>query len=141
MKVKVGGKNISEIAASDLEEITFDQIKKAQEAQVTRERQENIRQRKMENKRVDHLARALREEERDKLDSWVVEIQEQDREFIRQAQGSGSFFQMRLSSSFWWCAQTSVSSCPHSLLPPLALDVYFQVVLHHLDFRKILQYV
>ena len=39
----------------------------------------------MENKRVDHLARALREEERDKLDSWVVEIQEQDREFIRQA--------------------------------------------------------
>ena len=92
LKVKVGGKNISEIAASDLEEITFDQIKKAQEAQVTRERQEKIRQRKMENKRVDHLARALREEERDKLDSWVVEIQEQDREFIRQAQGSGSFF-------------------------------------------------
>lgn len=86
LKVKVGGKNISEIAASDLEEITFDQIKKAQEAQVTRERQEKIRQRKMENKRVDHLARALREEERDKLDNWVSDIQEQDREFIRQAE-------------------------------------------------------
>merc|ERR1712136_707507 len=79
-------KKNAEIAASDLEEITFDQIKKAQEAQVTRERQEKIRQRKMENKRVDHLARALREEERDKLDNWVSDIQEQDREFIRQAE-------------------------------------------------------
>mmetsp|Transcript_114923 Transcript_114923/g.371421 ORF Transcript_114923/g.371421 Transcript_114923/m.371421 type:complete len:1190 (-) Transcript_114923:112-3681(-) len=84
--LKVAGKKITEIVADDLEKIGFDQIEKAREAQVQRERQEKIRQRKLESKRVDHLARALREEEQEYLDDWADDIEEQDQRFLEEAE-------------------------------------------------------
>ncbi|CAE8625115.1 unnamed protein product, partial [Polarella glacialis] len=73
--LKVAGKKITDIEEEDLDNISFDQIEKAREAQITRERQDKIRARKMENKRVDHLARALREEETPLIDDWADEIE------------------------------------------------------------------
>merc|ERR1719253_11426 len=84
--LKVGGKKITEIVADDLEKIGIGEIEKAREAQVQRERQEKIRQRKLESKRVDHLARALREEEQKLLDEWADNIEEQDREYLDKAE-------------------------------------------------------
>merc|ERR1712151_223852 len=82
----VGGKKINDITAADLETITADQIEAARQVQLKRDRQEKIRNRKMESKRVDHLARALREEERDLLDKWKDEIQRQDDKFLEEAE-------------------------------------------------------
>merc|ERR1719253_1438880 len=84
--LKVGGKKITEIVADDLEKIGIGEIEKAREAQVQRERQEKIRQRKLESKRVDHLARALREEEQKLLDDWADEIEEKDRIYMEKAE-------------------------------------------------------
>merc|ERR1711892_470548 len=61
-------------------------IEKAREAQVQRERQEKIRQRKLEAKRVDHLSRALREEEKTRLNDWADNIHEEDSKFLDEAQ-------------------------------------------------------
>eukprot|EP00931_Biecheleriopsis_adriatica_P033601 TRINITY_DN194_c0_g1_i2.p1 TRINITY_DN194_c0_g1~~TRINITY_DN194_c0_g1_i2.p1 ORF type:complete len:1149 (+),score=363.94 TRINITY_DN194_c0_g1_i2:107-3553(+) len=83
--LKVGGKKITEIEADDLQNIGMEQIEKAREAQVLRERQDKIRSRKMESKRVDHLARAFREEEQPCLAKWVDEIGDQDEEFLDKA--------------------------------------------------------
>lgn len=76
--LKIGGKKIADIQAEDVQDISFDQLEKAREAQVQRERQEKIRQRKLESKRVDHLARAMREEEKGLLGDWADRIQEAD---------------------------------------------------------------
>merc|ERR1719389_496192 len=76
--LKIGGKKIGDIQAEDMESISFDQLEKAREAQVQRERQEKIRQRKLESKRVDHLARAMREEEKGLLGDWADSIREAD---------------------------------------------------------------
>eukprot|EP00930_Biecheleria_cincta_P022810 TRINITY_DN1658_c0_g1_i1.p1 TRINITY_DN1658_c0_g1~~TRINITY_DN1658_c0_g1_i1.p1 ORF type:complete len:1165 (+),score=318.11 TRINITY_DN1658_c0_g1_i1:305-3496(+) len=84
--LKVGGKKITEIEAEDLKEIGIEQIEKAREAQVIRERQDKIRNRKMESKRVDHLARALREEEQKLLSTWQDEVEERDQEFLQLAE-------------------------------------------------------
>merc|ERR1719265_2971215 len=87
-KVKVstkdGSKRITEMTAEDLEQgtIGIDQIERARQAQMSRERQEKIRQRKLEAKRIDHLGRAIRQEERDKLQDWGDYIHEKDEEFI-----------------------------------------------------------
>mmetsp|Transcript_23469 Transcript_23469/g.52737 ORF Transcript_23469/g.52737 Transcript_23469/m.52737 type:complete len:1166 (+) Transcript_23469:139-3636(+) len=86
VKIKVAGKTITQIDAEDLENIGFDQIEKARGAQVQRERQEKIRQRKLESKRVDHLARALREEEQECLAQWADDIAEQDNNFLNIAE-------------------------------------------------------
>merc|ERR1711904_644705 len=53
--------------------------------QAQRERQEKIRQRKLESKRVDHLARAMREEEKDKLDEWADDTAYADEAFLKDA--------------------------------------------------------
>merc|ERR1712151_1196321 len=82
----VGGKKINDITAADLETISPEQIEAARQVQLKRDRQEKIRNRKMESKRVDHLARALREEERDLLDKWKDEIQRQDDKFLEEAE-------------------------------------------------------
>eukprot|EP00929_Paragymnodinium_shiwhaense_P085951 TRINITY_DN4640_c1_g1_i2.p2 TRINITY_DN4640_c1_g1~~TRINITY_DN4640_c1_g1_i2.p2 ORF type:complete len:1291 (+),score=520.77 TRINITY_DN4640_c1_g1_i2:132-4004(+) len=82
VNLKVGGKKITEIEADDLENIAFEQIEKARESQVQRERQEKIRQRKLESKRIDHLARAMREESQDLMDKWAQKIQDQDDIFL-----------------------------------------------------------
>eukprot|EP00971_Amphidinium_carterae_P240346 4771549-Amphidinium_carterae.1 len=83
--VKVGGKKIDQIGAADLSNFTLDQIEKAKEAQELKERQERIRQRKLESKRVDHLARAMREEEQKRIDKWAEEIEAEDQAFTDQA--------------------------------------------------------
>mmetsp|Transcript_40154 Transcript_40154/g.92869 ORF Transcript_40154/g.92869 Transcript_40154/m.92869 type:complete len:1180 (+) Transcript_40154:120-3659(+) len=82
--LKVAGKKITEIEADDLTNISFDQIEKAREAQVLKERQDKIRQRKAESKRVDHLARALREEEGSLLQQWSVDCQKLDAEQLEK---------------------------------------------------------
>merc|ERR1719471_1694858 len=88
--LKVAGKKITEIVEEDLETIGFDKIERAREAQVQRERQEKIRQRKMESKRVDHLARALREEELEPLEDWSYDVEEQDQATLDQAEGKNA---------------------------------------------------
>ncbi|CAE7328064.1 crt [Symbiodinium sp. CCMP2456] len=82
--LKVAGKKISEIEADDLTNISFDQIEKAREAQVLKERQDKIRQRKAESKRVDHLARALREEEAASLKQWAADVEKVDAEQLEK---------------------------------------------------------
>merc|ERR1712129_34861 len=83
------------IVADDLEKIGFDQIERAREAQVQRERQEKIRQRKLESKRVDHLARALREDEMDYLEEWASEIEEEDNAYLDAAESKNAEDQLR----------------------------------------------
>merc|ERR1712066_848585 len=85
-KLKIMGKSINDIQATDLEGISLNEIEKARQAQMQRERQDKIRQRKLESKRVDHLARAMREEEYKRLDDWADEISRLDDEFLREAQ-------------------------------------------------------
>jgi len=82
--LKVAGKKITEIEADDLTNISFDQIEKAREAQVLKERQDKIRQRKAESKRVDHLARALREEEASLLKQWSADVEKVDAEQLEK---------------------------------------------------------
>jgi len=84
-KVKVGGKKIKEIQEEDLEKIGLESIEKARQEQVQRERAEKIRQRKLETKRVDHLARALREGETEKMSDFAKEQETADKEFFREA--------------------------------------------------------
>mmetsp|Transcript_45585 Transcript_45585/g.122893 ORF Transcript_45585/g.122893 Transcript_45585/m.122893 type:complete len:917 (+) Transcript_45585:90-2840(+) len=89
LKINVSGggsKKITEVHAEDLEKISVADIERAREAQVLRERQEKIRQRKLESKRVDHLARALREQELPYLDDWAYDVEEQDRQFLERAE-------------------------------------------------------
>eukprot|EP00913_Durusdinium_trenchii_P019605 g18430.t1 len=92
--LKVAGKKITEIEADDLSNISFDQIEKAREAQVLRERQDKIRQRKAESKRVDHLARALREEdqglETPLLKNWTVDVESQDAEQLEKFESANA---------------------------------------------------
>jgi len=83
---KVGGKKVTDISVEDLQEIGIAQVQKAREMQVQRERQEKIRQRKLEMKRIDHLARALREQEESNLDEWADEQEAKDRDFLEQAE-------------------------------------------------------
>merc|ERR1719162_2529020 len=59
-------------------------IMAARQAQIQRERQEKVRQRKLESKRVDHLARALREEEAALLEKWRDDIEESDRALLEK---------------------------------------------------------
>lgn len=84
--LKVGGKKITEIEEEDLEKISFDQIEKAREAQLLRDRQDKIRNRKMENKRIDHLARALREEQLPLLEDWAIDIEDTDQKQLDEAE-------------------------------------------------------
>merc|ERR1711957_445724 len=90
VNLKVGGKKISELVADDLDTISFDQIEKARETQVQRERQEKIRLRKMESKRVDHIARAMREEERPLLDNWADDVEDEDQKFLDRAEAKNA---------------------------------------------------
>merc|ERR1712217_393251 len=73
-----------------LETITADQIEAARQVQLKRDRQEKIRNRKMESKRVDHLARALREEERPLLNKWKDQIQREDEKFLEKAEAQNA---------------------------------------------------
>merc|ERR1712085_85124 len=86
----VGGKKINDITAADLETITADRIEAARQVQLKRDRQEKIRNRKMESKRVDHLARALREEERPLLNKWKDQIQREDDKFLEKAEAQNA---------------------------------------------------
>merc|ERR1719353_1545004 len=60
--IKVGDKSLKDLDAEDLENLDMSQLDKAREQQQRKERDVLIRQRKAEMKRVDHTARALREE-------------------------------------------------------------------------------
>merc|ERR1719223_1857566 len=82
--VKIGNKAITEITAENLEKISVSDILKARETQFQRERAEKVRQRKLESKRVDHLARALREEEAALLEKWRDDIEESDRALLEK---------------------------------------------------------
>jgi hypothetical protein len=81
---------ITDIGEDDIEKIGVQEIQNAQAAQVQRERLEKIRQRKMESKRVDHLARAMREEQRASIDDWSANVVKEDEEFLNEAEtGNG----------------------------------------------------
>merc|ERR1711871_1879707 len=83
--LKIAGKKIGDIQAEDIEKFSLGELEKAREQQVTRDRQEKIRQRKLESKRVDHLSRAIREEENTMLGEWADQIEEEDIAFLNKA--------------------------------------------------------
>jgi len=84
--LKIEGKKLTEIDAEDMTKLDPAKIIQAREAQKRRDRQEKIRQRKLESKRVDHLARALREEECARLEEWAEDIANQDWDYIQEAE-------------------------------------------------------
>ncbi len=67
---EVGDKTLKDLAVEDLETLDMSQLEKAREQQARKERDGLIRQRKGELKRVDHTARALREEEVKIFPAW-----------------------------------------------------------------------
>merc|ERR1712217_451980 len=94
-KLVVGGKKIAEITEDDLHNISAEQIEAAREGQLKRDRQEKIRQRKLESKRVDHLARAMREEERPKIAKWSTDIEKEDNAKIDKAEANNANDQLQ----------------------------------------------
>merc|ERR1712087_793063 len=84
---KVAGINLNDITDETLQALSPEQIVQAREDQLKRERQEKIRQRKLESKRVDHLARAMREEGKSSLKDWIRNLEVQDKEFLEKAEG------------------------------------------------------
>jgi len=68
--IKVGDKSLKDLDVEDLENLDMSQLDKAREQQQRKERDVLIRQRKAEMKRVDHTARALREEEVKLVPEW-----------------------------------------------------------------------
>ncbi|KAK6587586.1 hypothetical protein RS030_91523 [Cryptosporidium xiaoi] len=85
-KVLIKGKAIEEITLDDLLEgrILFDDLERLQEEQCNFERQERIKQRKMEAKRLDHLARAYRLEEIPLINEWHRETVKSDVELNKK---------------------------------------------------------
>lgn len=85
-KVLIKGKVVDEITLEDLLEgrILFDDLEKLQEEQCNFERQERIKQRKMEAKRLDHLARAYRLEEVPLINEWHRETVKSDVELNKK---------------------------------------------------------
>ncbi|KAF7457170.1 eukaryotic translation initiation factor 3 subunit 10 [Cryptosporidium felis] len=81
-KVILKGKPLDEITLEDLLEgrILYDDLEKLQEEQCNFERQERIKQRKQEAKRLDHLARAYRLEEIPLIKEWNDKISQKDQE-------------------------------------------------------------
>eukprot|EP00397_Hematodinium_sp_SG-2012_P009225 GEMP01009301.1.p1 GENE.GEMP01009301.1~~GEMP01009301.1.p1 ORF type:complete len:833 (+),score=208.10 GEMP01009301.1:139-2637(+) len=77
----VGGKRLKEIAVADLDKIDAEQIEKAREKQIQKERSEKVRLRKMEAKRVDHLARAIRQEEIKRVPAWREQMEAADTKY------------------------------------------------------------
>eukprot|EP00435_Cladocopium_sp_Y103_P032395 s1047_g8.t1 len=88
-EVRVDARYISSGCGADCS-FCFDQIEKAREAQVLKERQDKIRQRKAESKRVDHLARALREEETPMLKQWTQDVESQDAEQLEKFESANA---------------------------------------------------
>merc|ERR1719203_2231666 len=84
--LKIEGKKIKEIDASDMGHLDPAKILAARQAQIQRERQEKIRQRKLESKRVDHLARACREEESHLLGELKEKMERDDRAYLDKAE-------------------------------------------------------
>lgn len=93
-KVQIAGKKLTEIEKDDLQTISAEEMKRALSMTVAREKQEKIRQRKLEAKRVDHLARALREEERTLLEDWAETVDIEDGKFLEKAESRDKEEQM-----------------------------------------------
>ncbi|KAL3127941.1 putative eukaryotic translation initiation [Cryptosporidium hominis] len=89
-KIVLKGKLLDEITLEDLLEgrILYDDLEKLQEEQYNFERQERIKQRKQEAKRLDHLARAYRLEEIPLIMDWNKKISQSDKELHKQLQDS-----------------------------------------------------
>merc|ERR1719446_1018994 len=68
--IKVGDKTLKDIAVEDLENLDMSELEKARTQQAKKEREGLVRVRKAELKRVDHTARALREETVKILPQW-----------------------------------------------------------------------
>merc|ERR1712151_20052 len=85
--VKIDNKKVTELTDADILKIGSEKIEAARETQVKREQQTKVRDRKNERKRVDHVARALREEEKEKkLANWQDDVEEEDNEILNQAE-------------------------------------------------------
>ncbi|OII71256.1 translation initiation factor 3 [Cryptosporidium ubiquitum] len=89
-KIVLKGKLLDEITLEDLLEgkILYDDLERLQEEQCNFERQERIKQRKQEAKRLDHLARAYRLEEIPLINEWNNKIIQSDKELHKQLQDS-----------------------------------------------------
>ncbi|KAH8584028.1 eukaryotic translation initiation factor 3 [Cryptosporidium sp. chipmunk genotype I] len=89
-KIVLKGKLLDEITLEDLLEgrILYDDLERLQEEQCNFERQERIKQRKQEAKRLDHLARAYRLEEIPLIIEWNNKIAQNDKELHKQLQDS-----------------------------------------------------
>merc|ERR1719160_741608 len=84
--IKVGDKTLKDIEFEDLNKIDMSELETAREGALRKEREALIRNRKAEFKRVDHTARALREEEVELLNEWKVTIQESMEKSLKDMQ-------------------------------------------------------
>mmetsp|Transcript_114761 Transcript_114761/g.180710 ORF Transcript_114761/g.180710 Transcript_114761/m.180710 type:complete len:1113 (+) Transcript_114761:62-3400(+) len=82
----IDGKKVINLTEEEIKKIDAGKIEAARDTQVKREQQNKVRDRKNERKRVDHVARAFREEERSKLDDWQEEVEEKDNEILNEAE-------------------------------------------------------
>lgn len=94
-KIVLKGKLLDEITLEDLLEgrVLYDDLEKLQEEQCNFERQERIKQRKQEAKRLDHLARAYRLEEVPLIKEWKEKVAQSDKELHKQLLDS---YQLRI---------------------------------------------
>merc|ERR1719201_1772187 len=84
--IKVGDKSLKDIEFEDLNKIDMSELEVAREGAMRKEREALIRVRKAELKRVDHTARALREEEVELLKGWKVTVQENTQKTLKDVQ-------------------------------------------------------
>eukprot|EP00427_Karlodinium_veneficum_P025303 CAMPEP_0169102040 /NCGR_PEP_ID=MMETSP1015-20121227/21956_1 /TAXON_ID=342587 /ORGANISM="Karlodinium micrum, Strain CCMP2283" /LENGTH=1112 /DNA_ID=CAMNT_0009163117 /DNA_START=28 /DNA_END=3366 /DNA_ORIENTATION=+ len=84
--LKIGNKKVTQFNEDDLKKVDVVEIDAAFHQTENRQRQEKIRARKLEGKRVDHLARAFREQELDRLTDWQDEVADVDNQFLDEAQ-------------------------------------------------------
>jgi hypothetical protein len=86
LNVKIGNKKVTEFNEDDLKTLDVAEINAALLSTENRQRQEKIRARKLEGKRVDHLARAFREEELKSLPDWQDRVADEDNDILDEHQ-------------------------------------------------------
>ncbi|UKK00168.2 eukaryotic translation initiation factor 3 subunit 10 [Theileria orientalis] len=87
-KVYVKGKTLEELTVDDLIDgvVNYEDLEKAHEEHLLRERQECIKQRKTEVRRVDHFLRAVREADMELYPEHMENLVKEDTELLMEVQ-------------------------------------------------------
>ncbi|AFZ80366.1 eukaryotic translation initiation factor 3, subunit 10, putative [Theileria equi strain WA] len=87
-KIMIKGKTLDEINVDDVIDgfVEYDDLEKAQEEQLIKERQECIKQRRAEIKRIDHFVRAIREHDILLYPEWQNSTCQEDTKLLMEVQ-------------------------------------------------------